>query len=203
MKKFTNFIYMLLVCALFLSGCSNRTYPYATNSTGNGSTTYPTSTQEQPTETTPQETTTEEPTTVPPTPYELLLESTPINEAGNVFKINSNININEDSFVQAYFEWLDGVILTIYDYTVGEYQVIYMDPISMEIFAEISFPAQEYSTSISVGHNDTLIISNITNNSIDIYDKNFTLLSRFYPPETVTLFRFPVISSDGKYAYIR
>ena len=201
MKKFTNFIYMLLVCALFLSGCSNRTYPYATNSTGNGSTTYPTSTQEQPTETTPQETTTEEPTTVPPTPYELLLESTPINEAGNVFKINSNININEDSFVQAYFEWLDGVILTIYDYTVGEYQVIYMDPISMEIFAEISFPAQEYSTSISVGHNDTLIISNITNNSIDIYDKNFTLLSRFYPPETVTLFRFPVISSDGKYAY--
>lgn len=201
MKKFTNFIYILLVCALLLTGCSSRTYPYTTEATKDSSTTFPTTTEEQPTETIPQETTTEEPTTVPPTPYELLLESTPLNEAGNVFKINSNININEDSFIQTYFEWLDGVILAIYDYTVGEFHVIYTDPISMEIFAEISFPAQEYSTKISAGPNDTLIIANITNNSIDIYDRNFTLLNRFYPPESVTIFRFPVISSDGKYAY--
>ena len=207
MRKLSNFIYILLVCALLATGCSARTYSDSTEPTQDSSTTDSTTTQsdnsEENTDTqeSTTETTTEEPTTLPPTPYELLLEGTPLNEAGNVFKINANINLSEDSFIQTYFEWLDGVILTIYDYTLGEFRVIYMDPISMEIFAEISFPAQEYSTSIYIGQNDTLIIANITNNSIDIYDRNFTLLNRFYPPESVTIFRFPVISSDGRYAY--
>ena len=207
MRKLSNFIYILLVCALLATGCSARTYSDSTEPTQDPSTTDSTTTQsdyfEENTDTqeSTTETTTEEPSTLPPTPYELLLEGTPLNEAGNVFKINSNINLGENPFIQTYFEWLDGVIFTIYDYTLGEFHVIYMDPISMEIFAEISFPAQEYSTSISTGQNDTLIIANITNNSIDIYDRNFTLLNRFYPPESVTIFRFPVISSDGRYAY--
>ncbi len=204
MKKIKSFIYILLACALLVTGCSARTYSNSTEPTQDTSVTIPTTTEDSTTEGTTlpdnfEETTTG--TTLPPTPYELLLESSPLNEAGNIFKINSGINLNEDSFVQSYFEWLNGVIIAIYDYALGELHVIYMDPISMEIFAEMSILAQEYSTSISIGPNDTLLISSVTYNSIDIYDKNFTLLNSFYPPESVIFSDFPSISSDRKYAY--
>ena len=204
MRKLRNFIYILLVCALLVTGCNVRTYSDSTDTTQNTiPTTTEDSTTEEPTteEPTTEEPTTEEPTTLPPTPYELLLKGTPFNEAGNVFKINSNININEDSFIQSYFEWLDGVILAIYDYSFGELHVIYMDPITQEIFAEMSIFTPEYSAGVLAGPNDTLIITNITYNSIDIYDRNFTLLNNFYPPESVIFSGFPILSSDGKYAY--
>ena len=204
MRKIKNFIYILLVCALLVTGCSARTYSDSIEPTQGTSVITPTT--ETPTADKPtlpdstDETTTEEPT-LPPTPYELLLESTPFNETGNVFKINSTIDIDEDSFVQSYFEWLDGVILGIYDYVSGELHVIYTDPITQDIFAEMTIPAQEYSTGILAGPDNTLIITDIACHTINIYNQDFTLLRSFYPPESVTFSGFPVISSDSQYIY--
>lgn len=201
MKKNNSFFYILLACTFLLTGCNRRIYSNETESAKDSFTTTPTTVDLQPIETTSFETASNEPTTPPPTPYELLLEKAPINNACNVYKIGSDISISEGSDVLAFFEWGDGAVLAISGYSAEDIQVFYIDPISHEIFAQMAINSYIFSVKFYAGANNTLIVADLPNDCILVYDKNFSLINKFHTPDSVSFSDFPLISGDDRYAY--
>lgn len=205
MKKIRSFFYILPICALLLTGCcsssNRRTYHNETESAVESFTEAPTSVDFQPAETTSFKAAQTEPETALPAPYELLLKKAPLNSAGNVYEINAGISIDTDYDVLTFFEWSDGAILAISDYYSEDIQVFYMDPISHEIFAQITINSYLFSVKIAAGVNDTLMVLDLSDDSISIYDDNLSLINRFQAPEETGFSDFPLISGDCRYAY--